>query len=62
MVTTVSGNSATVFQSTNSGGIFTYNLLSVSDVNCSQNQSKTAIITVLTKPTITRDGVGTNFA
>src|SRR5262249_18477315 len=51
-VTTVGGNTATVMQSTAAAGTFTYTLLSVSDVNgCSQTQTGTATILIVSKVT-----------
>ena len=53
-MTTASGNSVTVPQSSANAGTFTYNLVSVQDASstsCSQNQTGTAIVTVNPKPT-----------
>ncbi len=61
-ITTLSGSSATVSHSTASGGIFTYTLLSVSDVNCLQNLSDEIVITVYSLPTdVALSGGGISF-
>lgn len=53
MVTTTSGNSVTVTQTTAIAGIFTYTLVSVQDANgCSQTQNGSASITVNAPPVV----------
>ncbi|WP_206019729.1 T9SS type A sorting domain-containing protein [Runella sp. SP2] len=53
-VTTTGGSStATVSQSSSAEGVYNYTLVSVSDVNCSQSQSGSAVVQVQTKPVIT---------
>ena len=53
-VTTTGGSStATVSQSSSAEGVYNYTLVSVSDVNCSQTQSGSAVVRVQTKPVIT---------
>ncbi|NMH23992.1 hypothetical protein G6042_01770, partial [Flavobacterium sp. SE-s27] len=67
-ITTTVGNSVTVPVSTANGGTFNYQLLSVSSAStpaCSQPQSGTATVTVVTLPTASISGTATtclNFA
>ncbi|NMH23906.1 choice-of-anchor L domain-containing protein, partial [Flavobacterium solisilvae] len=67
-ITTTAGNSVTVPVSTANGGTFNYQLLSVSSAStpaCSQPQSGTATVTVVTLPTASISGTATtclNFA
>ena len=60
-VTTVSGNSVTVPQPTGTAGPFAYTLVSVADVNCSQNQSGSATITVNALPNASFTGLPTSI-
>jgi len=55
-VSTTTGNSVTVAVPTNAAGTFTYNLVSVNDVNCSQVQTGTATVTVRALPVATISG------
>ncbi|MFN8346830.1 MAG: Calx-beta domain-containing protein [Spirosomataceae bacterium] len=50
-VSTSMGNSVSVAVATNVAGNFVYSLVSVSDVNCSQNQSGSVTVTVKATPT-----------
>ena len=52
-ITTSNGNSVSLNAATNQAGVFTYTLEKVSDAYCSQLQSGSATVTVLTKPTFT---------
>ncbi|MCA0230732.1 MAG: T9SS type A sorting domain-containing protein [Bacteroidetes bacterium] len=53
-VSTSSGsNIATLTQPTTTAGVFSYELVSVADANCSQTQTGSATVTVQGKPTIT---------
>ncbi|MBB3841345.1 hypothetical protein FHS57_005373 [Runella defluvii] len=53
-VTTTGGSSTTtVSQSSSVEGVYNYTLVSVSDANCSQTQSGSAVVRVQTKPVIT---------
>ncbi|WP_028526845.1 T9SS type A sorting domain-containing protein [Runella limosa] len=53
-VSTSSGsNTATLTQPTTTVGVFSYELVSVADANCSQTQTGSAAVTVQGKPTIT---------
>ncbi|MCA0234309.1 MAG: choice-of-anchor D domain-containing protein, partial [Bacteroidetes bacterium] len=52
-ITTTNGNTAGVSAPTNQAGVLTYSLVKVSDAyGCSQNQSGTALVSILTKPSI----------
>ena len=60
--TSTSSNSATVSQTTGTPGVYTYNLISVSDANgCSQPASGTATVTVTATPSATISYSGTPF-
>lgn len=58
-ISTLTGNSVTITAPTNTAGIYTYSLQTVSDVNgstCTQTSTSTAIITVNPLPTATITG------
>ena len=62
IVTTAEGNNVAVAQPTTNAGVFTYELVSISDANdVTQAQSGTAIITIQAVPTVTVYPGNTSF-
>ena len=59
-ITAVVGNSVTLAAPTGTVGVFTYQLVSVSGANCSQNQAGSAVITVTVNTVTLSSAVGTD--